>query len=445
MRLIKLVSLTFFLMVIVAPSHSNELNNKLTKITKAYIEHNMFQGNALVAIDQQVVAFVSSAKLPQSARFEIGSIAKQFTAVLIYLLKEERLVDFNQPISRYIKEFSGHPVGSITIQELLEHRSGLPRDFVTIAERDKTRDMTSLQRLQRLKNIFVSQNKTKRYSNAGFALLSLVIEAVTKKSFTQVLENKITKPFLLSDTGVISMQTLSSLVQGTNRLDGQVISLQTLQQNYAIGHGAMYSSVADLYHWQRALIKGEIVSKESFAQMMEHNHGLFKYSYNWPSNEGAKGKAITHGGSNEGFVANVSTYLDHQLIVVTLANEKPAYVSALYNQLANAVLGMEEPLPHENLFKQITNKVISKDLKNALSLFSEAKIAQRWDLPSAVQLNQSGYLYLSHGRLAEAEQLFSFLTQVYPDYKNGWDSYAEALIANGKLKEAKKIRAEQLN
>lgn len=132
MRLIKIVSLTFFLMVIVAPSHSNELNTKLTKITKAYIEHNMFQGNALVAIDQQVVAFVSSAKLPQSARFEIGSIAKQFTAVLIYLLKEERLVDFNQPISRYIKEFSGYPVGSITIQELLEHRSGLPRDFVTM-------------------------------------------------------------------------------------------------------------------------------------------------------------------------------------------------------------------------------------------------------------------------------------------------------------------------
>ncbi|OKY26986.1 serine hydrolase domain-containing protein [Thalassotalea sp. PP2-459] len=434
-----------FLIGSVSPTKASELHDKLTKITNAYIEQDMFQGNVLVAIDQQVVAFVSSAKLPQSARFEIGSIAKQFTTALMYLLKEKRLVDFNQPISGYIKEFSDYPVGSVTIQELLEHRSGLPRDFVTLAERDITRDLTSLQRLKRLKHISVSQTKTKRYSNAGFALLSLVIEAVAQKPFAQVLESKITKPLALSDTGVISRQNLRSLVQGTNRLNDQLVILPSAPQNYAIGHGAMYSSVFDLYQWQRALIKGEIVSKKSFAQMIEHNHGLFKYSYNWPSNKGANGRAITHGGSNEGFVANVSTYLNHELIVVILSNEKPAYVSALYNQLANAVLGMDEPLPYENLLKQFTQQVISKEMSNALAVFRAAQSAQRWDLPSAVQLNQSGYLYLTHGRLAEAEALFSFLTQVYPDYKNGWDSYAEALTANNKPKEAKKIRTQYLH
>ncbi|WP_206484345.1 serine hydrolase [Thalassotalea sp. G2M2-11] len=434
-----------FSMIVAFSGNSSELAGKLTKITEAYIEHQMFRGNVLVAIDDEIIANVSSDNIEFSSRFEIGSIAKQFTAALIYLLEEKQLVDFGFPISTYVKGFSEHEIGTITINEILEHRSGLPRDFISLNERGTNRNMTSKERLRRLKDLSISPEKSKQYSNAGFAVISLIIESVTNKPFEQVLVNNIIKPLNLLNTGIITEKVKSSLVQGINRLGDDEIVFPSQLQNYAIGHGAMYSSVMDLYQWQLALISGKVVSVKSFNSMLANNHGLFRYLYNWPSNTGAKGQAFTHSGSNESFVANVSTYLDHKLIVVTLANEKPTYVNSLYNQLANAVLGFDEALPYENLLDKIATKVLSGDLDGAIKVFSQAKLAQRWDLPSALQLNRYGYLYLENKHFDSAEKLFDFLTQVYPDYKNGWDSYAEALDANDNKDKAKKIRQKYLH
>ena len=160
---------------------------------------------------------------------------------------------------------------------------------------------------------------------------------------------------------------------------------------------------------------------------------------------GPKGERLPHSGSNEGFIANISAYLDHDLIVVSLSNEKPSNISDLYNQLANAVLGFEEPIPTENFLNQLTTKVLSNKPEEAMALFSQAQRTGRWDLPSKIQLNRLGYIYLENGYLNEAEKLFLFLTQAYPDYKNGWDSYAEALESNNKVDVANKIRKAHLH
>lgn len=414
--------ISFFLVSSNAASQSINLSN----IYSAYESNGLFKGQVLVAQNNKVL-FTNAKRSNAPAVFEIGSLAKQFTAALVLKLKNEQRLSLIDPVESYVEEFSNSAIGKITIEQLLKHQSGLPRDFVAIDERKYFHTMNTETRGSLLASLSVSDNKKRAYSNAGYALLAHVVEKITGNHFSEVLHNKLLNPASLHFTGVLADKQPVDYQNAHIKLHNKTLSQPYHQQAYAIGHGAMYSTVQDLNLWIQQLLSYQLLPKNDVDYMLNNNIGFFQYTYNWPENQGEKGRAITHSGSNEAFAANLSVYLDHHLVVVSLANQQPVQISSMYNQLANHVLGMSEPLPFENFQMNLYKVLFKQGHAAAKTFFEQAESSQRWDIPSAGQVNKMGYLYLENGFHQSAVDVFQLLVEIYPKYDNGKDSLREAL------------------
>jgi len=144
--------------------------------------------------------------------FRIGSITKTFTAVAIMQLVERGLVDLDvdvaeylpgfQPVNPFIGRESG-PYGShISLRKLMSHTAGIVREpksgHYLDAHRPPLADTVTELATSTLKQD--PSAGTMHYSNAGIAVVGLVIEKVSKKSYADYIAENILKPLQMSDT-----------------------------------------------------------------------------------------------------------------------------------------------------------------------------------------------------------------------------------------------------
>jgi CubicO group peptidase (beta-lactamase class C family) len=139
-------------------------------------------------------------------KFIIGSCGKTFTATLAAILVEEGRLSWNTTIRDVFPDLKMLPAyETITIQQLLSHRAGLPKNF--IADLDENRTYTPKSgRLVYLEQIVQHKlinppEKVMLYSNAGYTLAGVMIEKITKQTFVDVMAEKIFRPLNLSTAG----------------------------------------------------------------------------------------------------------------------------------------------------------------------------------------------------------------------------------------------------
>lgn len=154
----------------------------------------------------------ASCSLPEEVTpshvFMIGSITKELTLVLGFVLEEKGYLSFDEPVSDYIPDFTGE-IGKVEISQLLHHTGGLPDlidelgqpvtysvdyDYLPVS-RDEL-----LERAERAKLIF-EPNEREEYSNLGFQLLAAVYELVTGERYQTLLQQYIFGPAGMTDTG----------------------------------------------------------------------------------------------------------------------------------------------------------------------------------------------------------------------------------------------------
>src|SRR5699024_9648061 len=121
----------------------------------------------------------------------------QFTAMGILLLQKEGKLKFSDPISKYIPELTFYD--TITIQHLIHHTSGLP-DYMKLFYKhwDRSKFATNKDIVNLLKQykpkLHFKPGEEFEYSNTGYALLALIIEKVSGKSYGDFLKQKIFIP-----------------------------------------------------------------------------------------------------------------------------------------------------------------------------------------------------------------------------------------------------------
>jgi len=158
-------------------------------------------------------------------RWLIGSCTKAMTSTLIAILVEKNKLSWNSTIAEIFPNLSrsfSSEFNSITVEELLGQRSGLPRDLYenTLTWFDY-HDEESLisQRLNLLKNFsnkkLLFKPGTKwSYSNIGYIVLGAVIDKISGKSYEQAMKNYIFKPLNMKNSGFkrqISVQDINHL------------------------------------------------------------------------------------------------------------------------------------------------------------------------------------------------------------------------------------------
>ena len=141
-------------------------------------------------------------------KFMIGSCGKAFTATLAAILIEEGRLGWKTTIKEAFPGLDMLPeYESITLQQLLSHRAGLPKNF--IADLDENRSSTiesgRLQFVEQIvqTNLINPPDSVIVYSNAGFTLAGAMMEKITGDTFESLMAKKIFRPLQLNTAGFV--------------------------------------------------------------------------------------------------------------------------------------------------------------------------------------------------------------------------------------------------
>ncbi|MBU0561768.1 MAG: beta-lactamase family protein, partial [Bacteroidetes bacterium] len=178
----------------------------IDELMQRYYDYSQFNGTVLVA-DSVGIVFSKGygyANLEWnisndvSTKFRIGSVTKQFTAVLILQLVEAGKIDLNKTISDYLPYYREDNGKRANIHQLLTHTSGIPSytglpNFADEISKTKSNPKDFV--VKHCSGDFEFEPGSQfLYNNSGYFILGAIIEEVTGKDYATVLKENILVP-----------------------------------------------------------------------------------------------------------------------------------------------------------------------------------------------------------------------------------------------------------
>jgi CubicO group peptidase (beta-lactamase class C family) len=305
----------------------------------------------------------------------IFSIAKQFTSFAAGLMVDEKKLAFNTPVVSYFPQFkTSDPIStaSVTLRDLLSHRSGIPE--LTFLERDKS--LTRQQAVERLQYIsgFDSPRNSYSYSNYGYAIASRIIENAAGKRFEDFVETRIFAP-----TGMTrSTYSYEVAASSPNHLSPVVVELGKKvalplprQSNLNAAAGGIYSSADDMSKWMLLQLstgkvgERQLIRPETLAYLRQPAYAFGPgnnapdlvrtgYALGWNNDVYRGYPMIRHGGYTPGVNTFLALLPQQGIGVAVFTNhDLPPFVEGLTNTLLDRTIGektrdwLTESLKHQ--------------------------------------------------------------------------------------------------
>lgn len=290
--------------------------------------------------------------------FHSGSTAKMFTATAILLLARDGRIDLDDPLTRYIPE--GPSIWSgISIRQMLSMMSGFGnfREVFAptpvqdgIVPMNLWQDYSSDQliALAALSPLLFQPGESHEYSNIGYVLAGIIIERITGEPYYTLLKECIFKPIGMATAREASW---SDIVP--NRAAGYSIETGALTSRHwsaptvlRTADGGLYFSPRDLAHWLIELESPRVLPPELLSVMFEPsllNNGrpaFNKYALGWQNAEIRGQHKIRHGGTWDGFRAEIARFPAQGVSVAVLANLQEARVA----HIAQTIAGFIDPV-----------------------------------------------------------------------------------------------------
>jgi len=278
--------------------------------------------------------------------FPIGSSGKAFTAAAIAMLVDEGKLEWDKPVRDYLPTFKLQDQFAserITVRDLLCHRCGLPRhEFLWYGS-----NFTRKELVERLAYLEPSADFRARYqyNNLMYATAGYLIECVTGQTWEEFVAARIFRPL-----GMVSSNTAveASLATGDYALPyaekkGEIQEVPFYSKFQALGPaGGINTNLEDIEHWLRFhLNEGKHGETQLLAaEHLTQNHaphtvipageslptGKYPEIANWCYGQGwfvgtYRGhRMVQHGGSIDGFMAEVALLPDEQIGVAVFTN-----------------------------------------------------------------------------------------------------------------------------
>lgn len=350
-----LILLLVLLCVLPSPCSGQTLQEKVDEYIDALQKMGKFSGSILIAKDGDILLSKGYGlanrehDVPNTPKtiFRIGSLGKQFAAAAVMQLQEQGKLDVEDTITKYIPDY---PKGNIiTLHHLLTHTSGIP-NLTDFPEHRKTIMIPSPveKTILRFKDkpLEFAPGEKFKYCNSGWLLLGYIIEKVSGKTYEDYLEEYIFGPLNMTNSGYDHHSTIMK-----NRASGYHITkegpVNAPYIDMSIPHagGALYSTVEDMLLWDQSLYTEKILTTASLEKMFTPFKG--NYGYGWRIDSIYGHKRIHHGGSIFGFQAHIARYVDDNLFVVFLCNQRPINTKKIAEDLAAIVYGKPSKVPTE--------------------------------------------------------------------------------------------------
>ena len=273
--------------------------------------------------------------------YPIGSVSKEFTAALVLKLVDRGRVSLSDPIGKHLQGLNPELSG-VTIEQLLNHTSGVPRDVRNPETRFESMSSDRLIQMAAGAKLATKPGAAFAYSNAGYMLLGALVEKAGGKPYGVALQDDIAAPLGLK-TMTQCGDPKPGVATGYMLSDGKLGPPPGMHHSQLLGAGGVCTTAADLVRWRQALHGGRVLSTTSYAAMTtprgpaaagNYGFGLYARPAQWGD------WAIVGGGQAlSGHTAELHWYPKQSLAVALLYNAAPR-VPGVADLIPRIVLGV---------------------------------------------------------------------------------------------------------
>lgn len=343
----KYISLVCFAICSLANAQQGKYKT-IDSVLRSAAERGRFSGVVLIAEQGKIKyekafgyrEFATQVPLKKTDIFELASVSKQFTAMTIMMLKEKGLLQYDDPVEKYLDI----PYKNITIRHLLTHTSGLP-DYQDIMDKywDKSKVAGNAEILTYLNKYappkLAEPGIKYEYSNTGYVLLASITEKASGRDFVEFVTTEIFHKLRMKHTAIRTLQEKAAVknfavghifVEEKNkfiRADSFPSSDYTIWLGNRKGPGRISSTAQDLLKWDQALYTSKLVSQqtleEAFTPMKLPDGNSTYYGFGWMIPNNPSGRLVWHNGDNPGYRTQIMRFLDRQHTLIVLSNTAP--------------------------------------------------------------------------------------------------------------------------
>ncbi len=293
--------------------------------------------------------FASQTPLHTTDIFELASVSKQFTAMIIMMLQEKGLLNYDD----LVEKFMDIPYKGISIRHLLTHTSGLP-DYQQLMDKhwDKTKvagNADCIEYLNKYAPPKLFEPGTKyEYSNTAYLILASIAEKASGKDFIEMCRQWIFKKLKMKSTDIRTLEEKKATpnfaighiyVKARNqpalpagryiRADSFPSSDYTIWLGNRKGPGRISSTTTDLLKWDQALYSEKLITQstlqEAFTPMKLNDGSLSNYGFGWMlKTDSTMGRVVYHTGDNPGYKTQIIRFIDKNKTIILLNNNAHA-------------------------------------------------------------------------------------------------------------------------
>lgn len=331
----------------------NEKRKETKKFYNSAINIDDFSGSFLVAKNGQIVFedyqgyanFDTKEKISATTPLHVASVSKVLTATLILKLIDENKLSLATSLHSLFPKF---PHKEISIELLLNHRSGLP-NYAYFCENDsvwnKNKTLKNDDILEilstKVTQLEFTPNSKFSYCNTNYALLALVIEKITKLPYPKAMKSLLFDPLNMKNTFVFELEKQKDLVSKSYKSTWNEIPFDYLDAIY--GDKNIYATAKDLLLFDLATYSDTFISKKmkdlAYKGYSYERRGIKNYGLGIRINEWEDGTSLLyHNGWWHGNTSAYVTLKKDTVTLISLANKytrKPYQIKKLSSLFGN--------------------------------------------------------------------------------------------------------------
>ncbi|UNY97410.1 serine hydrolase [Zhouia spongiae] len=423
-------------------------DNKVIEISNYLDSLDGFSGAVLIARNDSVLFKKAygyahlghKVKNNTATKFSYASIGKSFTAVAVFQLIQEGKLSLSDPMGKFLPDYPNQAAGdSITIKQLLMHRSGLPNYFQSEkfinTSKEQYRDMKSLASLYEEEPLEFKPDEDFAYRNTNYIVLGRIIEAVSQMPYEEFVRKNIFAVAKMENTG-----NPDSDHPVENAAESYMLSEiypNQLQKTFFMSAvkggpaGGGRSTLDDLYKFATAFKNGRLLNA-TYTDMMKTApvNGWYGYGMQFA---GAKGSGIYgHSGGHFGVGAEWRIFDKQGYTVILLTNKDldQGFFDARFF-IEKVIAGATPKLDSYFFTKKVIHAYMEKGAENAEKMIVGAK-----NELSEINMNAKGYEMIKRGFYEKAIGLFQLEVLAFPESYDAYDSLGEAYMMNGDTEKA---------
>jgi CubicO group peptidase (beta-lactamase class C family) len=284
--------------------------------------------------------FRNSTPVSQETPFQLASITKTFTATAVLMLHQDEKLHIDSLVVNYIPEF---PYPNITVRHLLNHTSGL-QNYMWVMERFWTN--SRMPNNEEMLQTFIKQRRPLdfspgtrwAYSNTGYAILGLLVERVSGQPFSDFMREQIFDPLKMHNTFVYDVHNETkpeTRAYGFRPNRGRFVHVPDVSHDGVMGDKGIFSTTADLYKWDQAIYRHELLSPDlwelAFEKAQLRNDSTVNYGMGWRLQTFLDHRIVHHPGRWNGFRTSFKRFIDDGATLIILANNNMDIASLIDN------------------------------------------------------------------------------------------------------------------